>query len=175
LLISKTGTLGPGHRTIGFCSRPTSEPSELNTTRFGSGECGLRPRGDHAGLVLRDSSQDVNGEPVRLREVHCYKIHPALHRVEDEGDVAGQAIELRDDQGRSVSSTEIESALELGPVIAPAALDLENLSDDATVTRQVTRDGRALRVETEAATPLPIRRDAQIVNPALGPRCRSAA
>jgi hypothetical protein len=52
--------------------------------------------------VLGYSRQDVDRQPVRLRESHRYEVDPALHQVRHEGDLAGEPIQFGDDQDGAV-------------------------------------------------------------------------
>jgi hypothetical protein len=76
--------------------------------------------------MLRNGGEDVNREPVRLREVHGYEVHPALHQVGDEGDVAGQPIELGDHQRGVVQPAQRERLRELGPVRSSQPLNINH-------------------------------------------------
>ena len=52
--------------------------------------------------MLGHGGQDVHREPVGLREVYGRELDPALHEVRYERYVAGEAIELRDDESGAV-------------------------------------------------------------------------
>ena len=77
--------------------------------------------------MLRDRRKNVQGQSVRLRHVHCDELHAAFHKVRDEGDGAGEAVQLGDDQHRPLASAQIERNGELGPVVLPSALHLHEL------------------------------------------------
>jgi len=62
----------------------------------------------------------VNHKAVRLRHIDG----DGLHEVRDEGDVAGEAIQLGDHQRSAMLAAELEGGSEGRPVIALAALDL---------------------------------------------------
>lgn len=81
----------------------------------------------------RKASRRTRKQAVGLREVDCGELDPALHQVRDEGDVAGEAIQLCDDEGRIVQPAEAEGLGELRAIIALTALDLDSLSDEAPV------------------------------------------
>ena len=83
--------------------------------------------GDHRRLVFRDGGQDVDGQAVGLGEVDGHEVDAALHQLGDEGDVAGQPVELGDHQGGAVQAAQAERPVQLGPVVALAALDLGHL------------------------------------------------
>src|SRR5829696_243295 len=51
------------------------------TTSLRCRQSSLGPGGDHLPLMFSNSGEDVNCEPVGLREVHRDEIHPALHQV----------------------------------------------------------------------------------------------
>jgi hypothetical protein len=67
-----------------------------------------------------------------------------------------------------VRAAERERPRELRPNGALPAFDLDDLGDDAAVARQLARDGGPLRLEAKAGSPLPIRRHAEIDDPAGG-------
>jgi hypothetical protein len=48
--------------------------------------------------MLGDRREDVDREPVRLREVRCNEIDSGFHEVTDERNVTGEAVKLRDDE-----------------------------------------------------------------------------
>jgi hypothetical protein len=46
--------------------------------------------------MLGNGGQDVHRQPVRVRHVGSDELNPAFHQRRDEGEVAGQAVELGD-------------------------------------------------------------------------------
>jgi hypothetical protein len=119
--------------------------------------------------MLGDSGEDVDRQPVRLREVGRHELNARLHQPRDESDVSGEPIQLCDQQGRAMRAAKSKGALELGPVTAAPALDLEDLGDDTAATSEVALDRRALSFQAETRPPLSIRGDAKIGDPSLGP------
>jgi hypothetical protein len=67
----------------------------------------IRDPSDRLRLVLGNGRQDVNRQSVCLREVDGMKLDAAVHQVRDERHVAGEAVELGDDQGRIVKPAEL--------------------------------------------------------------------
>jgi hypothetical protein len=59
--------------------------------------------------VLSHGGQDVNGQAIRLGKVDSDEIDTGLHQRGDEVDVAGEAIELGNDEGGTVQSAKSES------------------------------------------------------------------
>ena len=55
------------------------DPPEFRPSRLRRRERRLCPTRDHGGLVLCHGSQDVHGEPVRLREIDRHELDAALH------------------------------------------------------------------------------------------------
>ena len=113
-------------------------------------------------LVLGHGRQDVDRQPVGLREVAGDELDPALHQVRDEGDVAGQPVELGDQQRRLLQPAGGEGRGELGPVVAPAALDLDELGHEPRRVADMVEDRLPLRLQAEAGGALALGRDAEI-------------
>ena len=63
-----------------------------------------------------DGRHDVDRETVRLREIHCFKFDLRLHQVRDEGDVAGQAVELGDYELGTLKAACLQRFCQLWPV-----------------------------------------------------------
>ena len=125
--------------------------------RLPGGERFLGAVGYDFSLVLGDGSQDVNGEPIRLREIDGDKIYLRLHEVCDEGDVAGQAVELGDYQHGALALALGEGLCQFGPVVSLPGLDLGVFTDQLrAVAVYVVENGLALGVEPQAAPALPV-------------------
>src|SRR3954471_17971820 len=78
----------------------------------------------------------------------------------DEVDVAGQPVELGDQQGRPMTSADRQGAGQLGPTALLATFSLHHLRQDApTGAGDVPCYGLALRLDTEAGRALPQRAD----------------
>ena len=71
---------------------------------------------DHLGLVLCHGGEDVNREPVGLREVHRLELDAAFHKVRDEGHVAGKPVQLGDEERGARPSAPLDGSLKLRPV-----------------------------------------------------------
>jgi hypothetical protein len=164
------GTLGSAGSRDGAILRSTSpapEPSKLRAPGFGCHERCLRPGTDHLAFVLGHGRQDVDGKAVRLREVDGYEVDPALHQVGHEGDIAGEAIEFRDDEGGTVGAAECQSLGQAGPIGPLAALHLHELGDDRAAG-DISGYRSALRLEPETGASLTVRADAQIAHELAG-------
>src|SRR3954468_9613817 len=82
------------------------------------------------------------------------KSTPLSHQLGDEGDVARQPVELGDHQSGAVQAAQAERPIQLGPVGAPAALDLGHLVGQApapAVEVALNRLPLGLQPETGAA------------------------
>jgi hypothetical protein len=90
--------------------------SKSPASGLGCCQSSFSPGGDHLPLMLSHGGEDVDGKPVRLREIHRDEIDPALHQVGDEGDISGEAIQLGDYEGGPMEVTEPEGFLEPGSV-----------------------------------------------------------
>ena len=83
--------------------------------------------------------------------------------IRDEGDVAGEAIQLRDHQGSAMLAAELEGGSEGRPVIALAAFNFQDLLNKRPVPAiEESVDSGALRFKSEAAGSLPCGRDSQV-------------
>src|ERR1700674_5167710 len=90
---------GSGHGRVAqgarFVKLRVAEPLALG---LGSREPRLGPGADRFALVLGDGGQNMQREAVGLREVTAHEVNLAVHERGDEGDVAREPIELRNDQ-----------------------------------------------------------------------------
>jgi hypothetical protein len=97
-------------------------------------------------------------EPIRLRHVDRHKLDARLHEIRDEGNVAGEAVQFRDHKRSAMLTAELEGGSEGRPIIALAALNLQNFLDKCPVSSiEEAGDGCALCFESEAARSLPCR------------------
>jgi hypothetical protein len=90
---------------------------------------GLGAFRDHLALMLIHGREDMDGQLVGVRVIHSHELHTALHQRGDEGQVAGQAVELGDDQLCLLLLAGRERLLQFWSVIALAALNLGELID----------------------------------------------
>jgi hypothetical protein len=113
--------------------------------------------------MFSHGSEDVDGEAVGLREVTRNELHSRLHECADEGDVAGEAVELGNDKGRIVNAAEFQSLRESGTVGTLSRLNLSHLSNEGP--RPTVEEGPhrlALRLKAETGTTLPSGRDPNV-------------
>ena len=59
-------------------------------------------------FILGDRRENMDGEPIGVREVHGDKFEPALHEAGDHFDIAGEPIKPRDDQDRACDAAEVQ-------------------------------------------------------------------
>jgi hypothetical protein len=71
----------------------TPEPPNRLPRAFAAARA-ARAIGNRLRFMFGDGRDDVDREPVRLREIHGFKLDLRLHQVGDEGDVTGQAVRL---------------------------------------------------------------------------------
>jgi hypothetical protein len=117
------------------------------TPRVCRGQGRLRALGYHLGLMLGDRREDMHREPVRLREVDGRELNARLHQAGHEMDVAGEPIELGDDERGAERTARLEGFGELGPIRPLAALDFGELGYDAPVAAvEMVADGFLLRL-----------------------------
>ena len=100
------------------------------------GKRGFRPRGDEATLLLGKRGVEMQHEGVGIGSELCHDEGDALrHQPGDEGDIAGETIELGDDNGAFGDSGsgkgggELRSPIER--IAALAGLDLGELAQEA--------------------------------------------
>ena len=110
--------------------------------------------------MLRDGSQDVNGELVGKRHVGGYELHAGFHQGRYEGEISGEPIQLCDNQARLVLPAGFNRHPQLWPIGFLAALDLGELADQLpSPAFEVVGDGLPLRLQPEAALALPVGAD----------------
>jgi diguanylate cyclase (GGDEF)-like protein len=140
--------------------------SELHAPGLGSGQSGLRAGADHVALGLRDDRHDADDHFVRLRHVGGDEADTGLLQPEQEVGVAGEPIELGDNQRGAVHSAETESLGELRAVVVTLpALDLLDLGDELPVAAvEIVLDGLALCLDAETAAALLGSGDAEVAD-----------
>lgn len=139
-----------------------SRIAELYPARLGLGQGNAGALGNHLALMLGDGGEDVQGQPVGTRHVHGDELDPALHQACDEGDVAGQPVELGDDQRGALPLAGGDGGMEFRPVVLPAALDLGEFGEDVATPSRKISDGAALGLQSEAAGSLAVGGDAVV-------------
>ena len=147
---------------------------ELHASCLGRPQRILRPSRDHPALLLRQCGVEVQHERVGIGAQLCGdERHPRGHQPGDEGDVAGQPIELGDDDGATSSLCSCQGCRELRPALqrigALAGFDLDELvSDGETLALAELGDGTTLRFQAQAGASLPSGRHANVTD------CRSS-
>jgi hypothetical protein len=127
--------------------------------------------------MLGNGGQNVDSQPIGLREIDGVKLDTRLHQVRYEGDIAGQPIEFGDNQGRAVQAAETKSFGEPGPITPLAALDFGHFSHQPPInTVEITADSRLLGIQAETTAALALGADTIIGHKLAGTRCaRDAA
>src|SRR5262249_52587237 len=101
----------------------------------------------------------VDGEPVGVRIVGGDELDVAVHQGGDEREIAGEAVELGDDEFDFVLAAGGQGLLPFGAVRAFSRLGLRMLGDELPgAAIEVDRDGPALGVKAEAGLALLVRR-----------------
>ena len=72
-----------------------------HAARTGHGEGLLGASRDRLALGLGDEGHDAHGQIIGLRQIDGYEPHAAVAQGQEEGGIAGQAVQLRDDQSRA--------------------------------------------------------------------------
>jgi hypothetical protein len=79
--------------------------------------------------VLGDSGKYVDGEPVGVRVIGGDELDVAVHQGCDEGEIAGEVVDLGDGELSRVLAAGGQGLLEFGAIRAFAGLDLGILGD----------------------------------------------
>ncbi len=138
--------------------------AELHASRPGSSQSLLRPPRGSLALLLRHERHDPDGQIVRLRHVAGQEPHPAVPERQQECRVAGEPVELGDNQGGTRQSREVERLLQLRPVRLPPALHLGEPRQNLGAARcGELVDRLSLCLKPQPRLPLPGRR-----NPLIG-------
>jgi hypothetical protein len=86
-----------------------------------------------------------------VRVIDGDELHTRVHERRDKGEVAGQAIELGNDELGFLFPAGRERLLQLRPVIALAALDLRELADEVPPTAvEIVKDRLPLRLKAQS-------------------------
>jgi hypothetical protein len=137
--------------------------AQLRSASLGGRQGRLGPLRNGFPLVLGNGGEDVDRELVREGHVGGDELHARLHQLRGEGDVAGEPVELGDDQLGPELLAGGERGGELRPVAALAGLDLDELVRERPFPAvEVVGDGLALRLQPEPGRALLVGRDPQI-------------
>ena len=145
--------------------RAVAEPGALG---LASGEGGAGALADQPALLLGQRRIEVQHEGIGIdAELGDDEGHPLRHEPGDEGDVAGEAIELGDDDRALGYARGSKRCGELWPAIerirAFAALDLDELLEEGDALGfGKAGDGGSLGFDAEAGAALPLGGDAVI-------------
>ena len=104
--------------------------AQLHPTRLGGRQRLPGAPGDGLPLLLCDEGHDADCQVVGLGHVDREEADAAVAQGEQEGGIAGEAVELGDDRGGTGEPGEVEGLVKLGPVVALAAFDLGEAGDD---------------------------------------------
>lgn len=109
---------------------------------------------DQLALVLGQHGEDADGERVGVGHVHGQEVHVAVAQAEDEPGVAAEAVELGDQQPGPLPLGPGDGRLQLGPVVALAALHLDVLGQERVAGLEETPHHPALRLQAQPALAL---------------------
>jgi hypothetical protein len=105
-------------------------------------------------IISRSGGKDVNREAVGLRHVHGDEFHVAVHQVCDEGNIARQPVEAGDKKDGTTPAAFVQGGAQLGAVVLPPALDLDEFRDDMSTFMDISGNGIALRLHAQAGDAL---------------------
>ena len=130
--------------------------AELRSPRLCGSEGCFGPFRDGLGFLLSNGGQDVDHEPIRLGHIDSHELDAGFHKVRDEGDIAGKAIELSDHQRSAMLAAEFEGGGEGWTVVALSAFDFQDLLHQGPVsTIEESGNGGTLRFEAQASGGVP--------------------
>ncbi len=113
--------------------------------------------------MLGDGGEHVHREPVYAGHVGGDEVHAPFHQVGDEGDAAGEPVELGDQQRRAPLPAQGERCGEAGAVgLAPALDVLERGNDLGPYGPGVQLDCGTLRIQPEPGQALLVGGDAVV-------------
>lgn len=101
--------------------------------------------------MLGNGGENVDGEAGRFGHIDGDEINIAFHQAGNEMDVAGEAVELSDDEFCFLLAAKGEGGGELGPVVLLAAFYFREFLKDRATSGDELGDGLALCVEAQAA------------------------
>ena len=107
--------------------------------------------------MFGNGSEDVECEPGGMRVIAGDELYACIHHGGDEGYVAREPVQFRNDKPGLVLPTGCQGFLQFRPIIAPARLDLGVLGyEDAADAREVAPHCGTLGLKAEARPALPI-------------------
>ena len=121
------GGIGDGFAVMPGGDARAVQP-QLDATGLCGGEGCFGPLRDHLAFVFGERGHHMQHEPAGMGHIDGDKVRRALHQVGDEGDVAGETVELGDQQGRLVPAARLQGERELRAVVFAAGLDLKAIN-----------------------------------------------
>lgn len=104
--------------------------AQLHPPRLGDSEGLLCPPRDRLPLGLSDEGHDPDSQVICLRHVHSDKANPAVPQSEKERRVAGEPVQLGDDQRCAGDLCQVQRLKEFRSVGLASALDLSEVPLD---------------------------------------------
>lgn len=129
--------------------------------RFLGGQRRLGALGDEFALMLSEHSKDADGKRIGVGHVAADKVHARVAQGKDEARIAGQAVELGNEQRRARGLRQGYGRLELGPLVFLARFHFDKLPEEVG-GRGERAYGCPLGVEAEAGLALLLGGDAQV-------------
>jgi hypothetical protein len=131
-----------------------------------AGHCKGRPRavGDHLPFPISDNRHEADHGLIGIRLIGGDEPHAAIAKMQQERRVAGQPVELGNNQARSADLGATNGTAKLGPVVALAAFDLGYfLQQPAAMAGHQRLHRVALCFQTEPRAALALCRNAVVV------------
>src|SRR5262249_5058353 len=113
--------------------------------------------------MLSNSCQHMDREPGCLRHIATDELNVAIHQGRNEPDIAGEPIELGNDQLGPMLLTSRKRFSQLRPIVAPAALHFDELAQQLPAAAvEIVLHRLALSRDAVTADALLVGRDPQI-------------
>ena len=154
-----SGGAAQGSRTVGIAKPDASRPGGL--------QGGLGALGDHLALMLGDGRHDGQREAVGLGQIAGMELDAGLLQAKQEMGIAGEPVQLGDDQRGPRELGLFDGGGELRAVIPLAALHLDILGKQRggfPLAGHEGGDGLALGLYAKAALALLVGRYAEIAD-----------
>ena len=103
---------------------------------------------DRLAFVFRDGGKDMEGKAVRLGHIAGGELYAAFHQPGNEMHVAGEPVQLGNDEPRPALTAKGEGGGKLGAVVLPSAFYLGELGEGFAPACEVSSDGGALGVQS---------------------------
>jgi hypothetical protein len=152
-LFGLCGSYGAGFGQIGSGARATAKSTQNRAACLCSGQCGAGPLANQSGFMLRESGQDMNGQPVRQREIDRFERDVSVQKAGNEGHIPSKPVQLSNHECGFMDAAICQSGGKLRTVTTTPAFDFRELADEFCAV-QVGLDRLLLSLNPQPATAL---------------------